>query len=231
MDKEQMIIEALCQDYMTVYLVNLNRDSAVLLKMNFGVNVAKMSGIRLNQETCYSEQLRLYCETYVVPEYQPEFFRVMDRDHLIQKLEESTRYTYRYQSIPNRAGYQYFEIQVIQNPADPESGSVIIAFRRIDDIVSAEEKHQIELEKRLAQEHMQNEMLSAISQIYHSIFRIDLKQDTYEEIFCQKGVSHFMKQQGTASVELADLCRRIVVPEYRDAMLRFFDTHTLASRL
>lgn len=231
MDKEQRIIEALCQDYVSVYLVNLEQDVATLLKAEFGTNATQLSGLRLNQETCYSKQIRLYGETYVVKGNQQEFLRVMDRRHLLSELKTGVRYTYRYQSIPNQAGYQYFEVQVIQNPAEQESGNVIIAFRHIDDIVSFEERHQIELEKRLEQEHMQNEMLSAISQIYHSIFRVDLKQDRYEEIFCQKNTNHLMKDCGIASVELAEWCRHFIVQEYQDAMLHFLDLHTLASRL
>ena len=48
-------------------------------------------------------------------------------------------------------------------------------------------KKQFELEQALAEANLKNEVISALSQIYYTIFLIDLEKDTFKEISGKSG--------------------------------------------
>lgn len=234
LDSERKISDVLCRDYTALYHADLTDDTAALLKIDPHTNIASMPDIQIRRKFGYTEHIQSYCEQFVDDSAKKEFTRIMARDNLLNELKYSPRHTYRYQSIPNQEGYEYFEVQALKiNDTDSEDKNfnVMIAFRHIDDVVTAEQKYQIELEKRLESEQKQNELLIGISRIYHSIFRIDLQADTYEELFCHDDNSHLMRSSGTASSELKDLCERFVAPQHKEQMIQFFDISTAAQRL
>ena len=95
----------------------------------------------------------------------------------------------------------------------------------------AEERHRKELERALEKERLNNEILQAISKIYYAIFRIDLINDTYDEITSDKSIHHLTGEHGRASTEMIELCRSFVMPEFQSKIMEFFDISTLAARL
>lgn len=229
LDIERKFLEVLSQDYMAVYHANLAEDSAEILKLEQGVTQRAVLEGQIRKKVIYTEQLNEYCRKFVV--YKQAFLQTMDRENLMAELKNSSKYVYRYLGVPNAFGHQYFEIHVF--PVDPEKhdGNVIIAFRQIDDIVLAERRRQKELEERLEKEKNQNEVLSALAKIYYAVFRIDLENDSYEEIFCNEDVRYLLNQYGSASENLKGLCENFIVPEHRKRMEQFFDLSTVARRL
>lgn len=97
--------------------------------------------------------------------------------------------------------------------------------------MAIEQKKQFELEQALAEANLKNEVISALSQIYYTIFLIDLEKDTFKEISGKSGSHRLAGKTGCASYEMNKLCNEFIVPEYKDRLLQFFDISTLAKRL
>lgn len=150
--KERMFLEVLCQDYTSVYYFDLNQDTLEILKMDASANSMDMFDIKLRKKLDYSTEMKKYCAAYVVENSQEEFLKVMSHDFLAQKLADADRFIYRYQSNPNKAGHQYFEVQAVRIENKQFDNTAILAFRQIDDIVAEEKKHQEELQAKMVAE-------------------------------------------------------------------------------
>lgn len=229
--RERMFLDVLCRDCISVYYLDLKNDTAEVLKLNKSANIAKILGTQTRTVTRYSTAIQDYCERYVIDAEKSDFLQAMSREHLIEKLKKSERYVYRYQSTPNKDGFCHFDGQVLRLMEDQYDGTALLAFRRVDDVVSAERKYQQKIEAALHKEKLSNEVLLAISKIYYAIFRLDLEADTYEEISSDSKIHHLTGKRGKASTEMMELCRSFVVPEYQDRIMQFFNVHTLSDRL
>ena len=78
---------------------------------------------------------------------------------------------------------------------------------------------------------LDHEIISAVSRMYFSVYRIDLARDFYEEISSDNSVHRLTGHEGRAQRKLNELCGSIVAPDYREAVRRFFDLSTAADRL
>ena len=86
-------------------------------------------------------------------------------------------------------------------------------------------------EEVLAEVQLNNEIISAISKIYCLIYRMDLTNDTYDEVSSGETVHRLTGRRGKTSIVFDEVCRKVVAPEYQQRMMRFLNTHTLADRL
>lgn len=229
--KERMFLDVLCRDYTSVYYLNLKEDVLEVLKIASTANAANMIGTQLRQKRHYTQEMKKYCERYVADTEKKEFLAAMSARNLKERLKKAPRFVYRYRSNRNLAGHQYFEAQAVRVSAQGFDGTAILAFRHMDDIITAEEQHQQELASAIQKEMLSNEVLVAISKIYYAIYRIDVVNDIYEEIFSDRQVRHLPEKSGCASEAMTRLCHSFVVPEYQKRMQHFFDVRTLAQRL
>ncbi len=229
--KERMFLDVLCRDYASVYYFDLKANTLEVLKIDPSANSAVLFGTELRRKFNYMEEMQLYCGTYIIDAEKENFLKTMDKENIRRKLQQSDRFVYRFQCLPDGDGHQRFEMQALRIDRESFDDTAILAFRYIDDIVSEEQKYQHKLEEALKQERISNEVLMAISKVYYAIFRIDLKEDFYEEIASDSKVHHLTGKQGKASTEMVELCKSFVVPEYQERIMQFFDIHTLADRL
>ena len=76
-----------------------------------------------------------------------------------------------------------------------------------------------------------NEIISSVSRLYFSIYRIDIEKDFYEEISSNSRIHRLTGHEGKAQRKLNKLCNSIVTKEYCASARRFFNLSTLAERL
>ena len=150
--KERMLLDVLCREYTSVYYYDLKNDTFEILRLDGEANAVKMFGTTLRQKLDYSKEMEHYCKNYVIPEQQEKFMQTMNCDAVKKKLTETDRISYRYQSRPNLAGQEHFEVQVIRITNEEFNDTAIVAFRYIDDIVAMERKHDKELKAALEAE-------------------------------------------------------------------------------
>lgn len=232
LDRERQFLNVLCRDYTSVYYADLASDTFEALKIDPRANAAEFKELVGERHSlCYSRMIRQYGENYVVKGQSEMFLNLMSLENLSRELAHKERIMFHYQSVPNKMGQRYFEIQVIRICESRFDHKVLVGFRHVDDLVAREQRQRQELERALEDTKRSNEVLSALGKIYYAIFRIDLEQDTYEEISSNRKVHHLTGTSGQASTEMIELCNHFVVPDYRDQIMHFFDLSTLADRL
>ena len=106
--------------------------------------------------------------------------------------------------------------------------------------VNQDEKHATDAKLHQALEEAQtarnellleHEIISAVSRLYFSVYRIDLQDDFYEEISSDQSIHRLTGHEGKAQQKLYELCNSIVAKEYRKVVRRFFNLSTVAERL
>ena len=231
LQKEKHILEALCVDYTSFYLCDLANDTMETIKQSVHSNWAEIDGMT-ELKSGYTSRIRYYYDHYVIRESAPDFLRKMERHALIEYLRNHKRFAYRYQSVKNHAGHEYFELQVIRlETGNRDDYKIIMGFRYIDDIVQEDMKKKQQMEETMADLKMNNEIISAISKMYWIIYRMDLLHDTYEEISSQESMHRLTGRSGKISVQFTKAREKIVAPEFQERMREFLDASTLAERL
>ena len=232
LEKEKMFLEILCMDYTSVYYAELISDEAEVVEMEAGANAARFIGRGEHRMCRYSSSLRYYVDNYVIMDTTQRLDELLSAENLIKLLlKDNDRVTFRYRSLPNDTGHEYFEVQAIRVKKTDKVFRVMLGFRHIDDIVADEQRRHDELEKLVAETQLNNEIISAISKIYVSIFRIDLTNDHFDEVSSETEIHRLTGHQGLASVKMKDICDTLVAAEYRDRVRVFFDLSTLPERL
>lgn len=230
LEREKKFLSVLSTDYISVYCVDLELDTIEPLKIDGSANVTKIGNMKPGKVLCYSNLIRSYYNKFVIKESAPDFMDILSFDHITRHLAVHGKLSYRYQVTPNAAGQEHFEAEVV--PFDSGSTTkVIIGFKQIDELVAYEQNSRRQLQEALDDANLNNEIISAISKIYFSIYRIDLTQDMYEEVSSDNEVHRLTGRIGRASAKMAELCHRFVAPEYQDKILQFFDLSTISERL
>ena len=231
LQKEKHILEALCVDYTSFYLCDLANDTMETIKQSVHSNWAEIDEMT-EQKSSYTSRIRYYYDHYVIRESAPDFLRKMERHALIEYLQNHKRFAYRYQSVKNHAGHEYFELQVIRlETGNRDDYKIIMGFRYIDDIVQEDMKKKQQMEETMADLKMNNEIISAISKMYWIIYRMDLLHDTYEEISSQESMHRLTGRSGKTSVQFTKAREKFIAPEFQERMREFLDVSTLAERL
>ena len=230
-EKERQILMILSENCISVYQVDLKKDTAVILKLDGKANFRKLTPHALKKPLCYSEEIRSYYNTFVVKKTAPDFLEKFSSEALMRQLANQETVSMRYQAIPNRLGQQYFEIRATRLSKTEDSTEALIDFRYIDEIVAEERSHQRVIENALKEARQSNEIISAIGTVYHSIYRIDLRTFIFEEISSSRDLLKLTGKRGRASIRLSDEDVQKLAPEYVDPARRFFQLSTLPSRL
>lgn len=149
----------------------------------------------------------------------------------MRELRTKDRVGRRYQSVPNAIGNIYFEVRANRVQQTETSFQILLDFRSVDEIVREEREHQHALETALTESRMSYEVISAISKIYYTIYRIDLRTGYYEEVASERQMHRLTGHSGRASVHMSEMSKQSTVPEYLPYVEPFFDLSTLAERL
>lgn len=92
-------------------------------------------------------------------------------------------------------------------------------------------KQKNRLENLLGIEKEYSGLLSALGRIYWQIFSVDLKENTYNEIYAMHGMKKTTPKEGLAQEAFFNIMNQFVLEEYKYAMSLFLDHTTLPKRL
>lgn len=230
LENERKYLSVLTEEYTSVYSADLIRGTVEILKLNTAANASRM--VPENARSLgYMDTLRRYAARYVKWAPEPGFLEILAPEHLMEKLRDRERFSFRYVSVPDADGYSQFEVVVSGIPGEPDSRRVLIGFRHVDEIVRAEQERQAKLEAAFQAANQSNEIISAIGKIYVSIYAIDLTGDTLEELSSSTAMRRVTGLRSKASDKLMEVCDSLVSPEHREHMRKFFDLSTLAQRI
>ena len=200
-ERDQKFLSILSTDYISVYCVDLNLDTIEPLKLDSTANAAKINDLKARNTNCYSALIKSYYDKYVIKSASPDFLEQLGIEHLKSHISINGRLSFRYQVTPNSVGQEYFEAEAF--PFDFGSDSkVLIGFKNIDDLVAYEQNSRRQLQEALDEATLNNEIISAISKIYFSIYRIDLALDMYEEVSSDNEVHRLTGRMGPLGAAL-----------------------------
>ena len=230
LNKEKSILDALSIDYTSIYYCDLINDTYIPMKCEEYNNASAAVKKFAEENGSYSACIRYYFEHFVIRESAPDFLEKLDAEHLKEHLSRKERFAYKYRVHPNKAGQQYFEVQIVRLPG--ESGfKTIMGYRYVDDLVAEQEKMQTRLENALAEATLNSEIVGSISKLYWLIYRIDLVQQTYEEVSAAQETHRLTGKKGYIKDILREMYDKIVSDEYYPIMREFWDISTLQERL
>ena len=230
LNKEKKILDVLSIDYISIYYCDLLNDTIIPIKCEEYNNASDMVKASVEEGESYSVSIKYYYEHFVIPESAPDFLEKLSAEHLREYLSRNKRFAYKYRARLNKAGQQYFEVQVVHLPEE-DGFKVIMGYRYVDDLVAAQEEMQTKLENALAEARLNSEIIGSISKLYWLIYRIDLVQKTYEEISANEETHRLTGKKGYIADILQDMYNTIVSDEHRPMMQEFWDISTLSERL
>ena len=231
LQNERQILMVLCEDSISVFRVNLMNNTARTVKLEHHANVTNSISPAGDRILCYTDELRSYYDHFVLKDSAPNLLEHLTPEALQKELTGKDRISYRYQSLPNSLDQVFFEVRVTKILQTDDNFEVLIAFRHIDDIVKEERQHQRELEQALYETKKKNQILSTISKIYVSIYRINLISDQYDVISDDMFGNTSATHTGSARLMFREICHTTVAPEYLEQSLHFFNLSTLQQRL
>ena len=90
-------------------------------------------------------------------------------------------------------------------------------------------------EEKIRNLHLNGErrlgILQSLSEIYSSIYEINLREDSFEELTSLAEVHEHIGSTGKAQERLIYFCNHMVLPKHRDDLMEFVDLSTLSERL
>lgn len=230
--REKAILESLCLDYTAIYFADLKTDTMEVVKQGiFSHSLDIEEALPADKKFSYRARIAYLRDHLLVKESCGDFYGNLGAEGLMRHLTEKETFTYRARTKGNREENEYFELKAIRVHQDEAHFQIVIGLRPIDDLVREEGRHQRRLEEALASERQSNEVISAISKIYWSIYLIDLEKDTCERIAAVGEGYQASGKVYAASRAFDDLWKDIVSEEYHGSMRAFVDTRTLAMRL
>ena len=231
LQKDQQVLEALCRDYTCVYTLDPVTDRIELVQVDPNANAQLVLAALQTRQLSHHEIIHAYYQNFVVKASARDFLTRLDGRALQEELNRKERVIYRFRALPNSAGQEYFELQAVKINNKNNPYCILVGFHHIDDIVNEELRQQKELETALAEARLNSEIVSAISKIYFSIYRIDLNADIYDEISSGEEFHRLTGLSGKASLKMKELCNTFVTHEYYDRVMLFLDLSTLKERL
>ncbi len=214
------LMAALTADYLNVFVVRPNEDSADIIKLTGYVT----PGITDKpQGFSYSALLRKYAESRVYSEDIDPFLEKLSIESLLEAFSEDCKnleYDYR---ILEEGDIHHYRARYSRISDSDEDLRLVVAFRNIDSIVSIGRKQHL---KGLYNAY------GALSSIFYSLHRVDIQKNTYADI----KVTPIIKQLTIPdSNNYDDNAVRIISGVSsswsREDALRFVDRSTLEERM
>lgn len=233
LEYSKYIMEKLCMDFTSVYVVDLNSGKFETLKLAQNTNALKMLNEKQKTYEMFHDYVAQYAKEYVPEDERAEFKKCFSYQYLKEQLCSMDRFVFHYRSIPNAGDRQYFEVQAVKLNGETEDSEfiILVGIRHIDEVMVKEKQIQDRLKKALEDATLKNEIISAIGKSYNYISRIDLEADYYEVVSGEENFPATAKLKGEMSKTLRHNCEQIVAEEYLEAFLLFCDVSTMAERL
>lgn len=208
---EQQMLKVLCKDSTSVYRMDLMNDRAEIVKIEEHSNSAGDLLPHGQELFSYAEAVEHFYHKCVLKESAPDFLQFLDAENLMRELRTKDRISRRYQSVPDAIGNIYFEVRVNRVQQTETSFQILLDFRSVDEIVKEEREHQHALETALTESRMSYEVISAISKIYYTTYRIDLRTGYYEEVASERQMHRLTGHSGRASVHMSEMSKQSIV--------------------
>lgn len=191
------------------------------------------------------EKLEHFWKYMVYPEFQDEIRQFTDLKTLAERMGNRRIVTKQYQSTLFYDQQKdkvpvWNQCSFIEEKRDEEGNliSVIFATQTVNEekIRQLTETRQLKqsnasLMDLLAQEKQYTSITGVLSNVYYSLYYIDLDNHTFQEIVSHGRMHHLLGEKGDARAALKGMTEELVRPSFQKAMYEFTDIDTLDKRL
>lgn len=149
-DEQLDIISALSYDYLNVYAVWPENDTADVVKLaGYVTDDIKPD----SRGVCYSKTLMDYAQTRVHPDDRKTFLRVTGREHIVKLMSVEEQYDFTYRVLVDGRTH-YYAVRYIRVSHQGEALRLVVGFKNVDLIVE-ESRHNKDISE-------ESEALSAL---------------------------------------------------------------------
>lgn len=214
------LMAALTADFLNVYVMRPEEDSADVIKLQGYVTQGMTEDL---QNFSYSKLLRTYAESRVYSEDREYFLRVLSCESIIKTFQDGRDRLDCDYRVEENGQIHYYSARYSRISKPDEDLRLVVAFKNIDSIINV----GVEQQKR----GLYN-AYNAISGIFFSMHRVNVKDNTYASI---KTTPSIDKVTIAGSDNYDDNSKRIITAlssnwSVEDA-LRFVDRSTLKERM
>lgn len=165
-ERQQLkIMAALSREYVSVYYVNLDEDRYTIVNITNQLRGEIADAAR--QSSVFSQTMRQYTDTYVLPEYQESVSRVSEREALLERFRSDKDFSIRYRVKPNPEDQEFFEMHFVDVSTDESEHIMVLGFRCVDEIAREEIEKKKALEEAFEAanraNHAKSDFLSKMS--------------------------------------------------------------------
>lgn len=163
------IVDALSRDYLNVYAVNTEEDTAKVVKLEGYVT----SGLKNDslKTFSYTPIVQQYIKERVYVEDQQELLEALAIDRVTEKLSSNMEYVGSYRVLIDGTIHNFqFTYVKAEGKRTREGFTVLVGFRNIDEIVRAEQEQKQVLEEALEQaQHANRAKTTFLNNMSHDI--------------------------------------------------------------
>ena len=223
---ETEIAGALSSDYPDVVLLDFVNDTAVTIKRKGHIIAEENRVVRRS----YNDTWEYYISKYVLEEDRESVRAAVLIENVRSALEKSDEYACSYRILADSTGIHYYQASFIRFYSRHKTKSqIILGFRCVDAIVEEEHKN------RTIQEE-QFRIIGALSQEYHSLFKIDAasgKLSLYrtDGIGIETALLNKLMQYGDYEEVLSKYIDAFIVPEDRERIRTATKLKVLAEKV
>ena len=163
-EEQLAIFNALSSGYNNVFMINPEKDTAQILKLNGYVTTGIDKYSRKNFS--YDRTAKQYVSERVYSEDQAQMYDALSTKTVLEKLKESNEYTGNYRVL-QQGEVHYYQFKYIKLE---KFGYVIAAYQNVDEIVAMEQEQQRQLKLALdAAEQSSRAKTTFLSSMSHDI--------------------------------------------------------------
>lgn len=231
------LILALSMAYTSVYCVNLDTDTAICYQM--GSAIRERYGKRFVVGS-YRRNMTEYTQNEVYQSDRYLFEGIATTERLDVRMTDRQSYSFLYRVWRNGC-IQYYQCQLVRPSQDRRE--VVMAFKNVDEEKRQELAQQKKLEDALTEVEkanfaLQEEMaiVDALSQEYHSLFKIDAETGSIalyrtDGMGMERSVLSKLMKLGDYEQTLKKYIETFVVPEDQERMLEATNLRSLLRRV
>ncbi len=214
------IFEALALNYLNVYIIDPIQNKAQVLKLEGYVT----QGIEKEPKIFdYTKILSLYKQNRVYPDDQKAFMEKYNVESLKEYFRDETKnqleFSYR---VIAKDAIEYYSGIYTRLSKKGEPLVLVAGFRNIESLIKKQKKQR---DEGLLKAY------DSISSIYLSMHRIDVIEDTFQEIKTNDKIKEFQLSSSSARENLRHIVQVSLPNVYVDEFLSFVNLDTLDERM
>jgi diguanylate cyclase (GGDEF)-like protein len=224
------VANALCEDFISVYCVDLDTDTYIIKRITGGLrndvaNVAK-TGAQV-----FSTTIVRYIEAFVSEEDKELIYLITGKEYILKKFKESKVFDVRYRVKPNPAKQEFFEMHFVDIAEREDQCKFVLAWRCVDGVMKKDIEQQKALKAATDSAEERLRIIGSLADIYISMHYVNLLNDSFSELSSIDYVHDIVGLTGSAVQKLTESSRRLVLKIDQGKMMEFTDFATLQERM